>query len=62
MCLTVFSPWQLKYNNVLNPEEVYFLVTRVIIAKCGHKGELSAVFSAIYYLKGLKCTIMVLPP
>ncbi len=29
MCLTVLSPWQLKYNNVLNPEEVYFLVTRV---------------------------------
>ncbi len=29
MCLAVLSPWQLKYNNVLNPEEVYFLVTRV---------------------------------
>ncbi len=30
MCLTVPSSWQLKYNNVLNPEEVYFPVTRVI--------------------------------
>ncbi len=29
MCFPVLSPWQLKYNNVRNPEEVYFLVTRV---------------------------------
>ncbi len=29
MCLTVLSPWQLKYYNVLSPEEVYFLMTRV---------------------------------
>ncbi len=25
----------------------------ILLAKCGHKGELSAVFSAIYYLKSL---------
>ena len=30
MCLTVLSPCQVKYNDVPNPEEVYFLVTRVI--------------------------------
>ena len=30
MCLKAHSPKQLMYNYVLNPEEVYFLVTCVI--------------------------------
>ncbi len=30
MCLKAHSPQQLMYNYVLNPKEVYFLVTRII--------------------------------
>ncbi len=33
------------------PGKVKFPIVSNHFAKCGHKGELSAVFSAIYYLK-----------
>ena len=34
------------------PGKVKFPIISNHFAKCGHKGELLAVFSAIYYLKG----------
>ena len=37
---------------VLNPGKVKFPFITNHFAKCDHKGELSAVLSAIYYLKG----------
>ncbi len=44
MCLRALSPQQLMYNNVLNPKEIYFLMTRVILSKLKKKqrfGDLS---------------------